>query len=360
LVTPKFYDDGTDLVALANNKWASHTLLRSPKEDDLFILVVSPAVYASEAEAQAAGIYYGLFQNQALSGLYPVCHLLVKGASTNVIVHDHRPVIGQSAGGILGTASLQQIYDNSVTPEILTDTTRGALSVKRGTAADTDNVFEGLNGAGSTTFSVDGNGEIDGKDVTPSDTLNTTATTMVTAINEIHGEIDAHIADTVDAHDASAISNVPAGGIAATTVQAAINELDTEKAPLASPSFTGTAEHANMPTVGGDAIVEQGSNSNGTYIKYANGTLICRGSTASTVTTSTATGGVYYGNSTITFPYTFNDALLTISPGAKYTAGIAWAGRYYSVTTTGAAVTMMGSTSTSAAYYTYVAVGEWK
>ena len=32
----------------------------------------------------------------------------------------------------------------------------------------------------------------------------------------------------------------PAGGVAATTVQAAIEELDTEKAPIASPTFTGT------------------------------------------------------------------------------------------------------------------------
>lgn len=41
--------------------------------------------------------------------------------------------------------------------------------------------------------------------------------------------LDAHLADTVDAHDASAISNVAAGNIVATTVQAAIDELDSEK-----------------------------------------------------------------------------------------------------------------------------------
>ena len=39
---------------------------------------------------------------------------------------------------------------------------------------------------------------------------------------------------------AGSIVNTPAGSIAATTVQAALNELDTEKAPLASPTFTGT------------------------------------------------------------------------------------------------------------------------
>lgn len=39
---------------------------------------------------------------------------------------------------------------------------------------------------------------------------------------------------------ASEVDNTPAGGISATTVQGAIDELDTEKAPKASPTFTGT------------------------------------------------------------------------------------------------------------------------
>lgn len=39
---------------------------------------------------------------------------------------------------------------------------------------------------------------------------------------------------------AATTSFTPAGNIAATDVQAAIEELDTEKAPLASPTFTGT------------------------------------------------------------------------------------------------------------------------
>lgn len=47
-------------------------------------------------------------------------------------------------------------------------------------------------------------------------------------------ELDAHINDTTAAHAATAISNTPAGSIAATTVQAAIDELDTEKLEKAS------------------------------------------------------------------------------------------------------------------------------
>lgn len=48
--------------------------------------------------------------------------------------------------------------------------------------------------------------------------------------------VDAHIADTTDAHDASAISSVAAGNLAATNVQSALNELDTEKATTGSVS----------------------------------------------------------------------------------------------------------------------------
>jgi hypothetical protein len=66
------------------------------------------------------------------------------------------------------------------------------------------------------------------------------ATDVQAAINELDGDITAHLADATDAHDASAISNVPAGGIAATDVQAALNELDTEKQPT-DPTLTALA-----------------------------------------------------------------------------------------------------------------------
>lgn len=48
-------------------------------------------------------------------------------------------------------------------------------------------------------------------------------------------ELDAHVNDATDAHAGTAITNTPAGGIAATTAQAAINELDTEKLGATTP-----------------------------------------------------------------------------------------------------------------------------
>ena len=55
---------------------------------------------------------------------------------------------------------------------------------------------------------------------------------LQTADEADEAALAAHLADTTDAHDASAISSVAAGNLVATDVQAALNELDTEKQPL--------------------------------------------------------------------------------------------------------------------------------
>ena len=60
-------------------------------------------------------------------------------------------------------------------------------------------------------------------------------------------EID--VSDTVTAQQAENIAFTAAGNIASTNVQAAIEELDTEKAGLASPTFTGTV------ALGEDAVL---------------------------------------------------------------------------------------------------------
>ena len=62
---------------------------------------------------------------------------------------------------------------------------------------------------------------------------------ILAAIQKADGNIAAHIADASDAHDASAISSVAAGNLAATDVQAALNELDTDKLALAGGTMSG-------------------------------------------------------------------------------------------------------------------------
>ena len=64
----------------------------------------------------------------------------------------------QISGGASG--DMQDTYDNSGTdqPKILTDSAANPVSIQRGGAGDNDVVLSVLNGGGTTTFSVNGNG----------------------------------------------------------------------------------------------------------------------------------------------------------------------------------------------------------
>lgn len=103
-------------------------------------------------------------QNMAENGLLR-CFLVVRGGTTSLLdstraLFIHADKFGQiplGSGG--GTTNLQQAYNNSETPEILTSIVLGALSVQCGSAADTDNIFEGLNKAGTITSSIAGDGQ---------------------------------------------------------------------------------------------------------------------------------------------------------------------------------------------------------
>ena len=68
------------------------------------------------------------------------------------------------------------------------------------------------------------------------DTMESGIATNASDITTNAGAISDHIADTTDAHAASAITNTPSGNLAATTVQAALNELQTEVDTLAVDS----------------------------------------------------------------------------------------------------------------------------
>jgi hypothetical protein len=54
--------------------------------------------------------------------------------------------------------TLQATYDISTTPEILTNSTQKALTVKRGSSADSDSVIEVQNGSGVITSKILGDG----------------------------------------------------------------------------------------------------------------------------------------------------------------------------------------------------------
>lgn len=77
------------------------------------------------------------------------------------------------------------------------------------------------------------------------------ATQALTDASTAQSDINDHIADTADAHAASAITNTPTGNLAATTVQAALNELQDELDSLPDPiTYEGTYNATtNSPTL---------------------------------------------------------------------------------------------------------------
>jgi hypothetical protein len=71
-----------------------------------------------------------------------------------------------AAGGV-STTTLQQAYNNSSTPEIVTNSAEGALSIKNGTgnADNVTNLFEGVNTAGSITSFIRADGGFSGSSI---------------------------------------------------------------------------------------------------------------------------------------------------------------------------------------------------
>ena len=101
-----------------------------------------------------------------LIGLITLVENITDLNNTTDAVFQNASKFGEFAkGGVSVTATtLQGAYNNSIpTAEILTDVTNAALTIRNGTGlADTALIYEGKNEAGTTTFSVDGNGDIVG------------------------------------------------------------------------------------------------------------------------------------------------------------------------------------------------------
>jgi hypothetical protein len=90
-------------------------------------------------------------------------------------------ILGGTGG--IATTTLQQAYNNSVPPEILTNSTLGALTIQNGTGNpdSTSNLYEGVNTAGGITSFIRADGLISGSSVsTPGFTANTNGLTANT------------------------------------------------------------------------------------------------------------------------------------------------------------------------------------
>lgn len=139
---------------------------------------------------------------------------------------------GSIGGAGQSVSSLQDAYNNSVDPEIVTDATHGAIGFQEGQGNDALDVVEVLNGVGTQTFAVDGNGNIttsgtvDGRDIAADgvilDDLNFTPTyggyyhsntVGVTTTTTISTDYLVGVGATIVAKDSSGITLVTGGGL---------------------------------------------------------------------------------------------------------------------------------------------------
>lgn len=102
---------------------------------------------------------------------------------------------------------------------------------------------------------------IEGGNVTANITVNSGITIDGVDISTLKSDFDNHLADTVDAHDASAISVTPSGGLTSTDVQSALQELQVELSATSSLTdgyiFVGNAlDEPAQVLMSGDVTID--------------------------------------------------------------------------------------------------------
>jgi len=128
------------------------------------------AVYKNMADALAAvnTEVFAVEQNIAENGLFRGVIVVSKNATdlsnplqAKFIELNRFGEVNQSIGGIGGTTTLQQAYNNSPVGEIVTDATRDGVTFQNGqVGGDALDVFQVNNYAGETVFNVNGEGNV--------------------------------------------------------------------------------------------------------------------------------------------------------------------------------------------------------
>lgn len=148
-----------------------------------------------------------------------------------------------------------KIEDSHDKPQITLDSLymkrRRAPRYKIGTYTF-ENGSGGSSNSGSSQFLQ--NAIIQGARVTANITVDSGITIDGVDLSVFYTDFTSHLADTTDAHDASSISVVPAGNLAADDVQEALEELQSDINTLSSGSVTKTSVSLTDNTTNGTAI----------------------------------------------------------------------------------------------------------
>lgn len=165
-IDPANYDVGGVLTAVGGGSTTSTNQRIYLIQNGVFRIQYGQATYSSLANAVAGAenenfIPFANFSDNGI--LIGVLSLIRTATALNDISQAvFLPVskFGEIGGGTLGisTTTLQQAYNNSAIPQITTTTALSAITIQRGSAADTDILLQFRNAAGATNGTIDGNG----------------------------------------------------------------------------------------------------------------------------------------------------------------------------------------------------------
>ena len=166
-VDPNYYDLNGVRTLVDNNKFTVQRI--AIFSSNSVRIQYGQQIYASLAEAVAEmnTESFVVEPNIAGNGLFR-CFLILKQGITDLSNTDDALFIeagrfgenlGSAAGGVSLT-TLQNAYDNSVIPQIVTNSTLDGVIFRRGSTSDNDRVFAIQNGSGSTVVDIDGTGRV--------------------------------------------------------------------------------------------------------------------------------------------------------------------------------------------------------
>jgi len=173
-INPTVYDLNGVITALSGTKTTNQRIFLL--QNGQFRVQYGQHFYSTFAEAVQAiqtetfTPFPNFINNAVLIGILTVSSSATDLTDTSKAQFFFASKFGETVGaaGGVSTTNLQQAYNNSSTPEITTNSTLGAVSIKNGagTADNVTSLFETLNSGGTTTMFIRADGSISATTIT--------------------------------------------------------------------------------------------------------------------------------------------------------------------------------------------------